>query len=142
MTNDALDAFAAAHAADATAVRNLIASLRDHAGTDRFYVFWSPTRGAAAANPHPTRRPRTLVAFPSPDAALAFAQRNGIATAPRPRLRQLSLLQLLQAVLSEPAIGSLLLADDSDDLPTSAERLPSGIRITRDDLMRRLHGPR
>jgi len=47
VTNDALDAFAAAHAADATAVRNLIASLRDHAGTDHFYVFWSPTRGAA-----------------------------------------------------------------------------------------------
>ncbi|HNP73032.1 MAG TPA: hypothetical protein PKK15_18100, partial [Kouleothrix sp.] len=105
----ALAEFAASHAASLAAARRLIEALHAAAGTDALYVFWN-ARGSAA-NPAGQRRTRTLLAFPSPDTALAFAQRNRL---PAPRLRRLSLIQLAQAVLREPAIGALLLADDAE----------------------------
>ncbi|KPV50854.1 hypothetical protein SE17_24505, partial [Kouleothrix aurantiaca] len=103
-----------------------------------FYVFWSGGGGGAASGGR-TGRPRTLLAFPSADAALAFAQRNQLAgPAARPRLRQLALLQLLQVLIGEPAIVALLLASDAapDDLPPG--RLPDGLRLERGDVLREL----
>ncbi len=135
MTDDAaLAAFASTHAANIAAARSLIADLSNQAGSSRFYVFWVPKGGSANAG---QPRTRTLVAFPSPDAALAFAQRNQLA-ADRPRLRQLTLVHLLGAVLSEPAIGALLLARESDE-PLPAGRLPTGLHITRAEILARLN---
>ena len=86
------------------------------------------TPGGGSASGGRTGRPRTLLAFPSADAALAFAQRNQLAgPAARPRLRQLALLHLLQVLIGEPAIVALLLVSDDapDDLPPG--RLPDGL---------------
>lgn len=129
----ALAAFARTHAANIAAARSLIADLAGQAGGSRFYIFWVPKGGSGSAG---QPRTRTLVAFPSPDAALAFAQRNQLA-ADRPRLRQLGLVHLLGAVLGEPAIEALLLARESDD-PPLAGRLPAGLRITRAEILARL----
>lgn len=136
MTDDAaLAAFARAHAADINAARSLIADLSAQAGAAQFYVFWVARGGSGGAG---QPRSRTLVAFPSPDAALAFAQHNQLTSADRPRLRQLSLVHLLGAVLGEPAIAALLLARESDDAPAPG-RLPAGVRISRAEILARLN---
>lgn len=129
----ALADFAAHHSASVAAARQLIAALRAAAGADQLYIFWNSKHpgGGTGGN----SRPRTLLAFRSPDAALAFAQRNRLAA---PRLRRLSLIQLAQAVLREPAIGALLLAEDTDGLDLPAGRLPGGARFERAELLRLL----
>jgi hypothetical protein len=58
-----------------------------------------------------------------------------------PRLRRLSLVQLLRAVLREPAITALHLVFDADDLQTYPPgHLPPGLHLTRDDLLRLVGG--
>ena len=84
------------------------------------------------------RRQRTLLAFPTPDSALAFAQRNQLAAPNQLRLRRLSILQLVQATLREPAITALLFTTDPDGSPTPIGRLPHGVRVERADLLQRL----
>jgi len=129
-----LTAFAAEHEMTLAAARALLDELRAQAGAERFYVFWTMSGGAGAGA---SGRKRTLLAFPTPDAALAFAQRNGLGSpGEQPRLRRFALLQLLQAMLHEPAILALLLVDDDD--PPPAGQLPRGTRIERVDLLRRL----
>lgn len=59
----------------------------------------------------PEQGERALVVFPSPDAALALAQRYRIQ--PTPRLFSLHLSQLLAIMLERPAIRSLLFSDDA-----------------------------
>ena len=130
-----LTAFAAEYEMTLAAARALLDELRAQAGAERFYVFW--TTGGAGASVG--RRKRTLLAFPTPDAALAFAQRNGLGSpGEQPRLRRFALLQLLQAMLREPAILALLLVADDD--PPRAGQLPRGARIERAELLRRLAG--
>ncbi len=136
--DDAVDLFARTHAVNPAAAREFLRSVADRAGAARFYVFWSGGGGGSASGGR-TGRPRTLLAFPSADAALAFAQRNQLAgPAARPRLRQLALLHLLQVLIGEPAIVALLLVSDDapDDLPPG--RLPDGLRLERADVLRKL----
>lgn len=131
---DSFASFAAAHGADVAAVRALLGWLRAQAGSDEFYIFWSPRGGGGRG----AARTRTLVAFASPDTALAFAQRNQLSGASnQPRLRRLALVQLLGAVLGEPAIGALLLVREGDDLPAPG-RMPAGVHITREEILARL----
>ena len=131
-----LAAFAAEYATTPEATRALLDELRVKAGVERFYVFWTTGGGAGA---RPSGRKRTLLAFPTPDSALAFAQRNGLGSpSEQPRLRRFALLQLLQAMLREPAILALLLV--TDDEPPAAGQLPHGQRIERAALLRRLAG--
>jgi hypothetical protein len=129
-----LTAFAAEHEITLVAARALLDELRAQAGAERFYVFWIIGGGAGAGA---SGRKRTLLAFPTPDSALAFAQRNGLGNpGEQPRLRRFALLQLLQAMLREPAILALLLVTDDD--PPPAGQLPRGTRIERAELLRRL----
>jgi hypothetical protein len=133
----ALAAFAAQHGQSIAAARELLHELRARTGADRFYVFWtsagSGTGGSTGA------RERTLLAFPTPDAALAFSQRNGLRRdGEQPRLRRFTLLQLIEAVLRQPAIGALILV--ADDEPPPAGQLPRGERLERAELLRRLVG--
>jgi hypothetical protein len=121
--------------ADAEAVRALLASLREQLGADSFYVFWI-SRGAT--RPPGGGRQRTLLAFLTADAALAFAQRNRL-IADRPRLRRLSLLQLVLATLREPAILAILFVADREEQEPLAGQLPQGVRIARADLLRSLY---
>jgi hypothetical protein len=129
-----LAAFAAEYEMTLDAARALLDELRVKAGVERFYVFWTTGAGAGASA---GERKRTLLAFHTPDAALAFAQRNDLG---RPgeqlRLRRFALLQLLQAMLREPAILALLLVTDDD--PPPAGQLPHGTRIERAQLLRQL----
>ena len=123
------------HGASVEALRDLLAELRAQAGADQFYVFWMAGRGSEQPG---ARRRRTLLAFLTPDAALVFAQRNQLTAPTRPRLRRLSILQLVQATLREPAIAALLFVADQDTPPPQAGQLPRGVRVERADLLRRL----
>jgi hypothetical protein len=129
------EALADGQSADAEAVRALLASLREQLGADSFYVFWI---SGGATRPPAAERARTLLAFLTADAALAFAQRNQL-IADRPRLRRLSLLQLVLATLREPAILAILFVADREDQAPLAGQLPQGLRIARDDLLRSLY---
>ena len=131
-----LAAFAAEYETTLEAARTLLDELRAQAGVERFYVFWTTGGGAGAGA---GGRKRTLLAFPTPDTALAFAQRNGLGRpGEQPRLRRFALLQLIGAILREPAITTLILAADDD--PPPAGQLPHGTCIERADLLRRLAG--
>jgi hypothetical protein len=131
----ALAAFAAQHGQSIAATRALLHDLLARAGAERFYVFWTSRGGAGGAA---SGRERTLLAFPTPDAALAFAQRNGLGRAgEQPRLRRFRLLQLIEAMLRQPAIGALILIAD-DQPPAPAGQLPRGERLERAELLRRL----
>lgn len=115
-----------------TAVRETLAQLRTRAGANSFYVYW--TSGGSQPSSR-QRRKRTLLAFLTPDAALAFAQRNQLNVAERPRLRQLSLLHLIQATLREPSITALLFISDQDEHLPPAGQLPQGVRIERTEII-------
>ena len=134
-TDTELAAFAAEYEMTLDAARALLDELRAPAGVEHFYIFW--TTGSAGASSG--ARKRTLLAFPTPDGALAFAQRNGLGgPSEQPRLRRVALLQLIGAMLREPAIAALILA--TDDEPPPAGELPRGARIERAELLRRLAG--
>jgi hypothetical protein len=132
-----LEDLADEHGVGAVAVRELLTTLRGQAGGDSFYVFWTIGKGSQA---HGARRPRTLLAFLTPDAALGFAQRNQLGSADQPRLRRLSMLRLVQATLREPAITAILFVAELDDRLPAAGHLPHGVRVERADLLRSLHG--
>ena len=120
----------------AAALRELLASLHSQVGANHFYMFWTSGKAAGAAT---ARRQRTLLAFPTPDDALAFAQRNQLHRADLPRLRRLSLIQILQVTLREPAIAAIHFAAVQESQAPAAGQLPPGIRIERADLLRSLH---
>jgi hypothetical protein len=98
----------------------------------RLFCFRSGGRAAGADDgaAQPPARPRLVLAFQSADAALSFAQRSGLGAAPR--LVSLSLEQALSALVQRPALGALLLADDSE---TIVRGLPAGLRIERAALL-------
>lgn len=102
----------------------------------RFYIYRTGDGGVGggdgAAIPSPSERPRLLLAFQSADDALAFAQGGGLGASPR--LASLTLSQALAVLIQRPAIGAILIADESDG-PARPGRLPSGTRIERDALV-------
>lgn len=77
-------------------------------------------------------RPRILLAFPSADAALGFAQINHLGAAPR--LIQLSIARLLAILIQRPAIPALLFADEPEESFT-VNTLPQGLRLERSTLL-------
>jgi hypothetical protein len=135
--DSALREFAHEQGASVEAARSLLAALREQAGADHFYVFATSGRGAAASG---AGRQRLLLAFLTPDAALAFVQRNQLThSEERPRLRRLGLLQLAQAVLREPSIATLLIIPDQESDSPPSGHLPLGVRIERAAMLRQLH---
>jgi len=113
----------------------LLESLRTQVGADYFYVYWT---SGDRAKPAGQLRQRTLLAFLTADAAVAFAQRNRLYATEQPRLRRLSLLQLVHATLRTPAITAILFAAEHSDQPPPG-RLPSGAHVDRASLLRSLH---
>lgn len=133
---EALNVLIQTYGVSATAIQELVATLQAQTGTAWFYVFWIGGSGKRGAT---SQRVRTLLAFPTPDAALAFAQRNNlIADVSKPRLRRLHLTQLFLAMLQETSIVEILLARDSDD-PLPIGQLPDGMTIERTKLLQNLH---
>lgn len=113
------------------AAQRLLRSLHDRLGSDLFYVYRTGG-GAGGGSGAPSARRRTLLAFPSGDAALAFAQRNRLATTPR--LLRLSLARVLAVLLAHANIEAVVFANDvRDDLP--AGHLPDGTRFERAALL-------
>lgn len=109
-----------------------------------FYIYRTAPRteiagsepGDTAPAAH-TERPRYLLAFASPDDALAFAQHHRIK--PVPRLMPASLSQLLIALLQQPAIQALLFA--SEHAPVSPlTHIPTALRLDRTELEELLKG--
>jgi hypothetical protein len=95
----------------------------------RYYVY-RITAGSPARS-QPAGQPRTIVAFPTPDDALAFAQRNGYGS--KAQLRSIGAAELIVRMLADPGIGTLLFAAPS---PGERERgWGPGTRFTRDELV-------
>jgi hypothetical protein len=132
--DEQLHALAAEQQVEVEALRALLEALRARSGADHFYVFWT-SGGAERRGP---RRERLILAFLTPDAALAFAQRNRLVGAVPVRLRRLSLIQLVRAVLRTPAIVAIVFVGEPE-VPMPAGQFPQGVRVERTDLIRQLH---
>lgn len=83
---------------------------------------------------------RLLVVFSSPDAAIAFVQRNRMLAIPR--LVGLHLAQLLTLLLKHPAIGSLVVAEEYAEVSWDMGELniPARFRLDRIELLDMLKG--
>jgi hypothetical protein len=124
-------------AAAAQAALEQVTALVREQGTLTTHFYLYRTAGGAlggTAGAPPPARPRTLLAFTSADAALAFAQHHGLGLAPR--LLVVTLPQLLAVLIQRPTISSLLIA--TKQARTAADGLPEGIRMTRDTLLAQL----
>ena len=125
------------------AAQSTLATLRQQLGRSTFYVYRSGGSGKGEggegnAGEAPSGKPRTIVAFPSADAALTFAQRNDLGYAPR--LQRLSLARLLLALLQQVGLAAVLfVADEGAEPPTG--RLPVGFRLERAALLTSLAAP-
>lgn len=84
---------------------------------------------------------RVLVVFSSPDAAIAFVQRNRMLAIPR--LVALHLAQLLTLLLKHPSIGSLVVAEEYAEVLWDMGELniPARFRLDRIELLDMLKGP-
>ncbi len=132
---DALCELAELAGCSSAAAQAFVDDLQVQAGGEWFYVFWVAGRAGQGGL---SSRSRRVLAFATPDTAMAFAQRNNlIDVANGPRLRRLSLARLLLAMAREPAIARLLLVHDGD-VPAVAGQLPDGIVVEREEMLRRL----
>lgn len=109
-------------------------SLRGYARHTVFYVY--RTDKPAAGTGGSAGRARLLLAFPSADAALSFAQHSGLGVTPR--LLAMNVSQLLSVLLQRPAISALLFATETE--APSANSLPCGFRLERTTLLELLQG--
>ena len=134
--DDALFELAELVGCSPAAAQAFVADLQVQAGGEWFYVFW--VAGRAGQQGSPSSRSRRVLAFATPDTAMAFAQRNNlIDVANGPRLRRLNITRLLLAMARDPAIAGLLLVHDGD-VPVVAGQLPDGIHVERKNMLRRL----
>lgn len=126
------------HRARATykAVEARLAGMGYHAN-NCYYIYRIGNKQTQVGQGASTERPRVLVAFSSPDAALAFAQRNRFR--PTPRLHTLHLAHLLAAMLQSPAISALLIAEEHAEIEPDTQ-IPTVFRLNRTDLVDMLRG--
>ncbi|HMO57960.1 MAG TPA: hypothetical protein PKA05_01740 [Roseiflexaceae bacterium] len=130
-----IERFAAAIGTDAAMLTALVAEVAQRVGATERYVFRQVASGGGTAH---SSRMRRLIAFASPDTALAFAQQNQLTPAGQPvRLRRLTIAELLVVVVREPHIAVLVLADESD-IPLPVGHLPGGVVLERLDILQRL----
>jgi hypothetical protein len=108
-----------------------------------FYGYRTGMRGdrERGAEDAPQLPVRVLVVFSSPDAAIAFVQRNRMLAIPR--LVALHLAQLLTLLLKHPAIGSLVVAEEYAEVSWDMGELniPARFRLDRIELLDMLKGP-
>ena len=119
---------------DVELLRSQVDSIVAQTGRQEFFIFRTSSQSGSGA-PASGRR-RNILAFPSPDSALSFAQRNRLNDPLQPvRTRRLGLLQLLEAMLRDPNLVLLVLADDTNE---DVGRFPSGLHLQRDALLTQL----
>ncbi len=102
-----------------------------------YYIYRIGKKNSQVGEGASTERLRVLVAFSSPDAAIAFAQRNRFR--PTPRLHTLHLAHLLAAMLQSPAISALLIAEEHAEIEPDTQ-IPTIFRLNRTDLLAMLRG--
>ncbi len=82
--------------------------------------------------------PRMIAAFPSPDDAFAFAQRNGYGSSAQ--LRPVSAADLIARMLADSSIGTVLFLHEH---PAESTRgFGPGLKITRHELLDQLNADR
>ncbi len=125
----AVDQLAVTLGVSATRLSQWLSATLERLPYAHYYVF-----RAREESPSPARsgrRSRMIAAFPTPDDALAFAQRNGYGS--RLRVRSLPASELLVRMLADPSIGGLLF------LPQAVEEAPSrwgpGLRLRRAEIV-------
>lgn len=107
-----------------------------YSGDPSFYIY-RVGQSEPAGGRHPSQeRPRMLLAFPSADSALTFAQRNHLGQTPR--LVYLSVAQLLAIILQRPSIHALIFVDELAETPPFGT-LPQGFRLNRAVIVDILH---
>jgi hypothetical protein len=99
-----------------------------------YYVFRVPRRDQPDESIAATRRTRTVVAFPSADDALAWAQR--MRQGEQARVRSIATSELLGRMLADSAIGAARFRQGGAD-----GRLRPYIEISRDELLRAIDQP-
>lgn len=98
----------------------------------QYYVFRITSSQQASA---PVRtQPRMIPAFPTPDDALSFAQRNGYGS--NAQLRSLSAADLIGNMLSDAMIGSVLFLHEHSG--TERSGFGPGLKINRTELIENL----
>lgn len=106
-----------------------------------FYVYRTAGAGRGGGDiggiEEPPPRPRLLVAFATPDAALAFAQHNRLR--PVPRVVPMHLAQLLAALLQHPTIQALIFSDEQASRAPDTH-IPTIIHLSRAELLDILKG--
>lgn len=108
--------------------------------TARFFYVYRMSKSKSNPGEKPgaqsTRR-RWVLAFPSPDAALSFAQQQQFQVVPR--LSGVSVAHLLTVMLQNSSIHALIFAADQGET-YSGQQLPAGLRIERSAFLTLLKG--
>jgi hypothetical protein len=110
-------------------MRAVVKRTLDRITRSRYYVF--RITGAAAAERTTSDQPRLIAAFPSPDDALAFAQRNGYGS--NAQLRPIATADLVLLLLSDASIGTVLFLEGGQN--AAVRGFGPGLRINRRDLL-------
>jgi hypothetical protein len=97
-----------------------------HVQRQHFYIYRTDQQGAGGVAG--AERPRRVLAFATPDTALAFAQHNALR--PTPRLLRATLGQLLAVLVQRPAIKTLLFVAEPLSVQ-SPGTLPAGLHLER-----------
>jgi hypothetical protein len=99
------------------------------------YYVYRIAPGQRRSSPAPDK-PRTIVAFPTADDALAFAQRNGQGT--NVRLRVLNSTDLLTRMLADATIGAVLFLESGGH---TGRGFGPGVTINRTEILDALDHP-
>lgn len=123
------------------ALRTVLQKMSTAIGSDSVYIFLTPSnKDKESTNADLAKKTRSLIAFITPDSALAFAQINRTGKESPPRLRQLTCLQIIQAVLNNPKIEALFIVQETDEI-FKPGLMPYGLRYERRYLYQLLQLP-
>ena len=132
MSHGSLDELAATLNATPERVRLVIRQTLTRVPRDQYYVF-RITGEQASQRPAPST-PRLIAAFPSPDDAFSFAQRNGYGS--NAQLRAVAAADLIMRMLADPSIGTILFI--SEHILETTRGFGPGLKVTRDALIDQL----
>jgi hypothetical protein len=130
MTLASLDDLAARLETSPDRVRDVVRRTLHRLPQRRYYVF-RITGGSTTPAPS---QPRMIAAFPTPDDALTFAQRNGYGS--NAQLRSVGAIELIVRLLTEGSIGSVLFVRGGSDTP--AKGFGPGLKLERAALLDQL----
>lgn len=97
-----------------------------------YYVFRIPGKPGVERPPNP--RPRAIAAFPTPDDALQWAQRNGHGS--NAQVRRIAASELIAIMLGDSMIEAIMFQAEQPSAP--ARGFGSGVKIERHDLIEQI----